>query len=89
MGGSLWRNWFGPRFKRNGSRPADLSLVNADILTCDREKSRAQAKRNNGAWHHLAFLALMVPLAFCDQAPSCVETGRSSGHAVAYEQPAL
>lgn len=34
---------FGPRFKRDGSNPADLVVANADILTCDPVDSRCSA----------------------------------------------
>ena len=39
--GSWWL--FGPRFKRDGSDPADLVVANADIFTSDRDNPQAKA----------------------------------------------
>lgn len=39
------RSWsvFSPSFERNGTRPADLLVCNARVLTCDDENSKAEA----------------------------------------------
>ena len=34
---------FGPRFKRDGSDPADMVVANADIFTSDSDNPRAKA----------------------------------------------
>ena len=40
---SFFSRWAGPGYKRDGSQPADLAVVNADVFTSDAGKPRARA----------------------------------------------